>query len=123
MFLGLAFVAALVAGQQADCQGGNCNKEAGAKVTVCVDGSCATINKDPAAYNHALREARILAARERVWHPLGVAPGCRYAGTGCSNSEQSPNHCYRRELPNSRIVARAVVRSKSGRFFWSAHYR
>lgn len=80
------------------------------------------INRNQAAYNHALKEATYLAERCMVGHPFGVAPGCNKAGTGCSSSEERPNHCFM-ELPESRIVARAVVRGRDGRFYWSAHYR
>lgn len=81
------------------------------------------VNRDAAAYNHALREAQILASRRGSGHPLGVAPGCSYAGTGTSFSAEQPNHCYAREMPESRLVARAVVRGSDGRYYWSAHYR
>lgn len=80
------------------------------------------INRNPAAYQHALREAQILASRGTAGHPLGVAPGCRYSGTGYSYS-QRPNHCYYGEMSESRLVARAVVRGRNGAFYWSAHYR
>lgn len=81
------------------------------------------VNRDPVAYNHALREAQILASRRGSGHPLGVAPGCFYAGTGTSFSAEQPNHCYAREMPESRLVARAVVRGSDGKYYWSAHYR
>ena len=80
------------------------------------------VNRDPAAYAHALREAQILAARGTAGHPLGCARGCRYSGTGYSYSSR-PNHCYYGELPESQLVARAVVRGRNGAWFWSAHYR
>lgn len=80
------------------------------------------VNRDPAAYNHALREAQILASRRGSGHPLGVAPGCSYSGTGTSFSPESPNHCYK-SMPESRLVARAVVAGSDGRYYWSAHYR
>jgi hypothetical protein len=80
------------------------------------------VNRSERAYQHALRAAQILAARGTAGHPLGVAPGCRYSGTGISFSADRPNHCYL-GLPNSRLVARAVVQGTDGRFYWSAHYR
>jgi hypothetical protein len=80
------------------------------------------VNRNERAYLHALREAEILARRRTAGHPLGVAPGCRYSGTGVSLSADRPNHCYS-ELPESRLVARAMVRGNDGRFYWSAHYR
>ena len=89
------------------------------------------VNRDPAAYAHALREARLLASRRYRGnpHPLGVAPGCRVSGSGYNHSPV-PNHCYmpgwrrgrQRGLPDDRIVARACVYSE-GRYYWSAHYR
>lgn len=84
--------------------------------------SSRVVNRDPAAYAHALREAQILASRRASGHPLGVAPGCRYAGTGTSFSAEVPNHCYK-TMPESRLVARAVVVGSDGRYYWSAHYR
>lgn len=80
------------------------------------------VARDERAYQHALREAQILAERRSVGHPLGVAPGCRYSGTGTSRSPDKPNHCYVNELPESRLVARAVV-FRNGVYYWSAHYR
>jgi hypothetical protein len=80
------------------------------------------VNRDERAYRHALREAQILANRRSAGHPLGVAPGCRFSGTGISLSADRPNHCYL-NLPNARLVARAMVVGNDGRFYWSAHYR
>jgi hypothetical protein len=80
------------------------------------------VNRDPAAYAHALREAQILARQGTSGHPLGCAPGTSYSGTGYSWSP-SPNHCYYGEMPESRLVARACVRGPNGAYFWSAHYR
>lgn len=84
--------------------------------------SSRVVNRDQSAFNHALREAQILASRRGSGHPLGVAPGCRYSGTGTSFSPNSPNHCYK-SLPESRLVARAVVAGNDGKYYWSAHYR
>ena len=84
--------------------------------------SSRVVNRDQAAYNHALREAQILAARRASGHPLGVAPGCSFAGTGTSNSPNVPNHCYK-NVSESRLVARAVVLGSDGMYYWSAHYR
>lgn len=81
------------------------------------------VNRDAAAYAHAQREAQMLAARGTVGHPLGVAPGCRYSGTGTSFSPDQPNHCYADEMPESRLVARAMAQGRDGKVYWSAHYR
>ena len=79
------------------------------------------VNRDSRAYAHAKREARMLAnSGNGAWHPLGVAPGCRYSGCGVSFTG-SPNHCYR-NLGDGRIVARACV-YRNGRYYWSAHLR
>jgi hypothetical protein len=80
------------------------------------------VNRDQAAFSHALREAQILARRGFSHHPLGVAPGARYSGTGSSFSPNDPNHCYD-YLPESRLVARAMVPGPNGLYWWSAHYR
>lgn len=84
--------------------------------------SGAIVNRSQVAYDHAVQEATILAGQQRVYHPLGVAPGCRYSGTGSSFSVDRPNHCYMR-LGNRRLVARAAVQGSDGRWYWSAHYR
>lgn len=88
------------------------------------------VNRDPNAYAHALREAQILASRGENYHrhgdgghPLGIAPGCRYSGTGYSRDPNRPNHCYYGEMPDSRLVARAMVPGPNGTYYWSAHYR
>ena len=88
------------------------------------------VNRDPTAFAHALREAQILASRGENYHrygdgghPLGIAPGCRYSGTGYSRDPNRPNHCYYGEMPDSRLVARAMVPGPNGTYYWSAHYR
>ncbi len=93
-------------------------------------GNSAVIGEGTAAYQHALREAQIIAARGSNYHrhgdgghPLGVAPGCSYAGTGYTWDPNRPGHCYLGELPDSRIVARARAQGANGAWFWSAHYR
>jgi len=79
------------------------------------------VNRDPKAYAHAKREAQMLANSGRGgWHPLGTAPGCSFSGCGQSTNGV-PNHCYR-NLPESRIVARACVR-RGSRWYWSCHFR
>ena len=88
------------------------------------------VNRDSNAYAHAVREAGILASRGENYHrhgdgghPLGVAPGCGFSGTGYSRDPNRPNHCYLGELPDSRLVARAMVPGPNGTYYWSAHYR
>lgn len=88
------------------------------------------VDRDQRAYQHALREAQIIAARGEGYHrssdgghPLGVAPGCSFSGTGFSRDPNRPNHCYLGELPDSRLIARAMVPGPNGTYFWSAHYR
>ena len=78
------------------------------------------VNSDPNAYAFAKREAQIQANRERVGHFLGIAPGCRFAGVGSSNSTARPNHCTTNRY---RLVARAFAIGRSGKVYWSAHYR
>ena len=80
------------------------------------------VNRNQAAYNHALREAQILARNGSAGHPLGCAPGTRRSGTGYSYGS-TPNHCYYGQLPDSQLVARACVRGRNGALYWSAHYR
>lgn len=113
--------------QSINCENGQCeviSESASQRPVIAALGKITSrvINRDNAAYQHALKEATYLAERGIVGHPFGVAPGCNKAGTGCSSSESRPNHCFM-ELPESRIVARAVVRGRDGRFYWSAHYR
>lgn len=93
-------------------------------------GSSAVVGEGTAAYQHALREAQIIAARGGNYHrtgdgghPLGVAPGCSYSGTGYTWDPNRPGHCYLGELPDSRLVARARAQGANGAWFWSAHYR
>lgn len=88
------------------------------------------VNRDDRAYQHALREAQIIASRGERYHrssdgghPLGVAPGCRFAGTGYSRDPNRPNHCYYGEISEDRLIARAMVPGPNGTYFWSAHYR
>src|SRR6056297_339660 len=72
------------------------------------------IGQGTAAYQHALREAQIIASRGGDYHrrsdgghPLGNAPGCSRSGTGYTWDRNRPGHCWENELPDSRIVARA----------------
>jgi hypothetical protein len=88
------------------------------------------IGEGTAAYQHALREAQIIASRGGRYysysdggHPLGNAPGARYSGTGYTWDMNRPGHCWEDELPQSRIIARARARGANGAWFWSAHYR
>jgi hypothetical protein len=88
------------------------------------------IGEGTAAYQHALREAQIIASRGAGYfrysdggHPLGNAPGARYSGTGYTWDMNRPGHCWEDELPQSRIIARARARGVNGAWFWSAHYR
>ena len=78
------------------------------------------INSDERAFAHAQREANLQASRERVGHFLGIAPGCRFAGVGSSTSIARPNHCTTRKY---KLVARAYAVGRSGKVYWSAHYR
>jgi hypothetical protein len=88
------------------------------------------IGEGTAAYQHALREAQIIASRGGGYyryadggHPLGNAPGARYSGTGYTWDMNRPGHCWEDELPQSRIIARARAQGVNGAWFWSAHYR
>lgn len=78
------------------------------------------VDTDARAYAHAQREADLQASRERVGHYLGIAPGCRFSGVGSSHSTSRPNHCTTNRY---RLVARAFAIGRSGRVYWSAHYR
>ena len=78
------------------------------------------VNSDERAFAHAQREADLQASRDRVGHFLGIAPGCRFAGVGSSMSVNRPNHCTTNMY---RLLARAYAISRSGRVYWSAHYR
>jgi hypothetical protein len=78
------------------------------------------VNSDSQAFAFAKREAQLQASRERVGHFLGIAPGCRFAGVGSSNSTARPNHCTTNRY---RLVARAFAVGRSGRVYWSAQYR
>jgi hypothetical protein len=80
------------------------------------------VNRNRAAYNHALKEAQILASRGTAGHPMGCAPGSSRSGTGYSWGG-APNHCYYGQLSDSQLIARACVRGRNGAYFWSAHYR
>jgi hypothetical protein len=78
------------------------------------------VNRDARAYAFAKREAQLQAAREQCGHLLGIAPGCRFSGVGMSRSITQPRHCSTDRL---RLVARAYAIGRSGRVYWSAHYR
>jgi hypothetical protein len=78
------------------------------------------VQHDQQAYIFAQREAQLQANRERVGHFLGIAPGCRFSGVGQSMSTNDPRHCTTNRY---RLVARAYAISRSGKVYWSAHYR
>jgi hypothetical protein len=78
------------------------------------------VNRDARAYAFAKREAQLQAAREQCGHLLGIAPGCRFSGVGMSRSITQPRHCSTDRL---RLVARAYAIGRSGKVYWSAHYR
>ena len=80
----------------------------------------AEVATDHAAYVFAKREAELQASRGVVGHLLGIAPGCRFAGVGSSNSTARPNHCTSSKY---RLVARAFAIGRNGKIYWSAHYR
>lgn len=117
----LILLAAMTATAQAQvCQ--TCGRVHGQvqSSAVAADGYPAVYRADERAYQHALREANILASRNTVGHPLGCAPGTTGSGTGTSWSASRPNHCFFRS--GRRLVARAMVQ-RGGKCFWSAHYR
>ena len=104
------------------CQ--TCGRVHGAKAftsLIAADGYPVICRTDERAYQHALREAQILASQGRVYHPLGCAPGTSASGCGSSFHANRPNHCYYRS--GKRLVARARVMGRDGRFYFSAHYR
>jgi hypothetical protein len=84
--------------------------------------SSRVVNRNDQAFQHALAEAQILARTRSKGHPMGVAPGCKYSGTGISYSPEIPSHCYS-NLPEERLMARAVVHGPDNNYYWSAHYR
>ena len=77
--------------------------------------------KDPIAYQHALRECKLMAKHKKVSHILGCAKGTRFCGVGMSYGTK-PRHCYSK-TDERRLVARAFVKTASGARYWSAHYR
>jgi len=104
------------------CQ--SCGRVHGPKVSgvaIAADGYPVICRTDERAYQYALREAQILASQGRVYHPLGCAPGTRASGCGSSFDGNRPNHCYFRS--GKRLVARARVQGRNGRWYFSAHYR
>jgi hypothetical protein len=133
---GVPFQSAMTTSQPSSCANGNCAANVGG-VTSTVPAAVTTrggrspiIGEGTAAYQHALREAQIIAARGGNYHrhsdgghPLGNAPGCKYSGTGYTWDMNRPGHCWEDELPESRIVARARAQGANGAWFWSAHYR
>ena len=80
----------------------------------------AEVARDHAAYVFAKREAELQASRGVVGHLLGIAPGCRFAGVGSSNSTARPNHCTSKKY---RMVARAFAIGKNGVVYWSSQWR
>lgn len=80
------------------------------------------VKKDQNAYEHALKEVKIMIARGRVGHPLGCAKGSTRSGTGMSYSVK-PRHCFYGKISESRLIARACIRDKRGAYWWSAHYK
>lgn len=80
----------------------------------------AEIATDQAAYRFAKQEAELQAARGKVGHWLGIAPGCKFAGVGSSNSTTRPNHCTSKKY---RIVARACAIGQNGVVYWSSQWR
>lgn len=90
-------------------------------IPIAADGYPVVCRTDERAYQHALREAQILASQCRVYHPLGCAPGTYASGCGSSFDANRPNHCFYRS--GRRLVARARVVGRDGRYYFSAHYR
>jgi hypothetical protein len=133
---GVPVQSTMTTGQPANCVNGNCAVNGRgmvrgvASAVVTRGGRSPIIGEGTAAYQHALREAQIIAARGGNYHrhsdgghPLGNAPGCSYSGTGYTWDMNRPGHCWEGELPESRIVARARAQGSNGAWFWSAHYR
>ena len=133
---GVPVQSAMTTSQPSSCANGNCAASVGG-VAIAMPSAVTTrggrspiIGEGTAAYQHALREAQIIAARGGNYHrhgdgghPLGNAPGCSYSGTGYTWDMNRPGHCWEGELPESRIVARARAQGSNGAWFWSAHYR
>jgi len=85
-----------------------------------IDGFRCVVKVDERAYRFALEEAKILARAGKVWHPMGVAPSCKFAGTGRSMSKFRPVHCFFNS--GRKLVARARVYA-NGRWYWSSQYK
>lgn len=79
--------------------------------------SNAEVGTGSAAWQHCRREAELQARRGLQGHILGIAPGARMQGVGDSFSPSDPNHCVGRGL-----IARAGVKGRDGRWYWSAAY-
>lgn len=87
------------------------------------------VNRDAATYADCLREAQIIASRGENYyryrdggHPVPSPPGIK-SGTGYSRDPNRANHCWLGELPESRLIARAMVPGPNGTYFWAARYR
>lgn len=119
----LLFVALVCTSVQAQvCE--TCGRVHGPKAAssqIAADGYPVICRTDERAYQHALREAQILASQRRVYHPLGCAPGTSASGCGSSFDPNRPNHCFYRS--GRRLVARARVTGRDGRYYFSAHYK